>query len=473
MWRDSWEWIRLCSSIREANHDQSAAMSTPTATLVSTQPRLRRSDSRWDEFRRHWRVLLVALLGMMTSVGTIPVYALGAFVRPLGAEFGWSRGAVQYALTAYFIGAIVASALCGWLLRRFSIRSVAIGSLCGAAVGFALLSQLQSSVWTLYAGMVALLILGAGTTTATWTFATNCCFVVNRGLALAIVLCGTGLCGMLAPIYVTALNEAFGWRAAFVGLGAPSLLLTLPAVMLLLPRELAPPVARAESSADVRRLASNGVDLSEALRSWRLWVMSIALMLVVVGIFGLVPNMVPILMDAGRTAQQAAALAGIIGVALVVSRLTSGYLIDRFWAPGVAAVLLSAPAFACAILLLDFDGRLALLLVVVLAGIGTGAENDIASFIVARYFGLRDYAAIFSAQTIVITTGSVIGPLMFGALYDRTGSYDSMLTICAVLFAAGATMLLTLGAYPRFEEQSAGTDSGAIDRSTGMPAWTD
>jgi predicted MFS family arabinose efflux permease len=452
-----------------------AAMRTSTTTLA-LRPRLHEdasSDSRWNEFRRHWRVLLVALLGMMTSVGTIPVYALGAFVQPLSAEFGWSRGAVQYALTAYFLGAIFATALCGWMLQRYSIRSVAICSLFGAAVGFALLSQLQSSVWTLYAGMIALLVLGAGTTTATWTFATACCFVRNRGLALAIVLCGTGLCGILAPIYVIAINETFGWRAAFFALGAPSLLLTLPAVALLLPRDLTPAVARAASSAHRSPLPSNGVALSEALRSWRLWVMSIALMLVVVGIFGLVPNMVPILMDAGCTAQQAAALAGIIGVDLVVSRLTSGYLIDRFWAPGVAAVLLSAPAFACAILLFDLDGRLALLLVVVLAGIGTGAEGDIASFVVARYFGLRDYAAIFSAQTIVITTGSVIGPLMFGALYDRTGSYDTMLTVCAALFAAGSTMLLTLGAYPLFEKQLDPADRDAVDSSIGKPAWTD
>jgi MFS family permease len=402
----------------------------------------------WGEFRVGWRVLLVSVLGVMVSVSVVPIYAIGAFVKPLQMEFAWSRGAIQYALTAYFIGAIFGSALCGWLLRRFEVRAVAIGSLFGNALGFMLLSRLNSSIWSLYIGMFAVIILGAGTMSATWTLATNTWFVRNRGLALAVILSGSGLASAFAPLYATTLTQAYGWRIAFIGLGLPSLLLALPAVFFLLPRETrvsaAAPGARA-----VQKLP--GIALRDALKSWRLWVLGVGLMLVVMGILALIPNMIPLLTDAGLSSKQAASLVGLIGASLTISRLGSGYLIDRIWAPGVAAVLLSAPAIGCGILLLGLRQPAALAMVVILTGIGTGAENDIAAYLTARYFGLREYGSVFSAVTMVITAGNMISPLIFGSLYNSTGSYHGMLWTCAALFVVGAGLFLTLGRYPRFD----------------------
>ena len=40
----------------------------------------------------------------------------------------------------------------------------------------------------------------------------------------------------------------------------------------------------------------------------------------------------------------------VIGAAVIVARIGTGYLIDRFWAPGVGLVLLSMPAISCLIL---------------------------------------------------------------------------------------------------------------------------
>jgi MFS family permease len=410
-------------------------------------------SGRSGEFRAGWQILLVSVLGVMVSVSVVPIYAIGAFVKPLQAEFGWSRGAIQYALTAYFTGAIFGAVLCGWLLRRFEVRAVAIGSLFGNALGFMLLSRLNASVWSLYAGMFALIILGAGTMSATWTLATNYWFVRHRGLALAIILSGSGLASTFAPLYATTLTQAYGWRVAFIGLGLPSLVLALPAVLLFLPRDMRAAAASAHArAAPTASQVLSGVPLSQALRSWRLWVLGVGLMLVVMGILGLIPNMIPLLTDAGLSSKQAASLAGLIGASLTLSRLGSGYLIDRLWAPGVAAVLLSAPAIGCAILLVGLHSTLALALVVILIGIGTGAENDIAAYLSARYFGLRDYGSIFSAVTMVITAGNMIGPLIFGFLYNSTGSYNGMLWACAALFIVVSTLLLTLGKYPRFEQ---------------------
>jgi predicted MFS family arabinose efflux permease len=394
--------------------------------------------------------LLVSILGVSVSASVVPIYAIGAFVKPLQSSFGWSRGAIAYALTPYFVGAIVAAVICGWLLRHFDVRRVAIGSLFGNALGFMLLSCVNGSIWSLYAGMFALIILGAGTLSATWTLVTNYRFVRNRGLALAIILSGSGLASTFAPAYATGLIRAYGWRVAFVGLGLPSLLLALPAVLLFLPRQLQAPASRAHSSAAAISPAT-GLTLGQALKSWRLWRLGIGLMLVVMGIFGLIPNLIPLLTDSGLSSPRAAALAGMIGGSLTLSRLGSGFLIDRLWAPGVAAVLLVTPALTCIILLLGLHSTAALTLAVIFIGVGTGAENDIAAYLTARYFGLKDYGSVFSAVTIVITAGNIVSPLLFGSLYDSTKSYSGVLRVSAGLFVAGAGLLLTLGRYPRWQ----------------------
>ena len=39
-----------------------------------------------------WRVVLAACLGVMAGFGSLFVYTFTVFVKPLGAEFGWSVG---------------------------------------------------------------------------------------------------------------------------------------------------------------------------------------------------------------------------------------------------------------------------------------------------------------------------------------------------------------------------------------------
>ncbi|MGI9237389.1 MAG: hypothetical protein ACR2QZ_08325, partial [Woeseiaceae bacterium] len=62
------------------------------------------------------------------------------------------------------------------------------------------------------------------------------------------------------------------------------------------------------------------------------------------------------------------------------------------------------------------------------------------------------YAAIYGALYGFFALGAGIGPAVFGASYEATGSYDSILKISAFLFLAGALPLLLLGKYRDYEE---------------------
>jgi len=127
-------------------------------------------------------------------------------------------------------------------------------------------------------------------------------------------------------------------------------------------------------------------------------------------------------------------------------------LIDRFWAPAVAAVLLSAPAAACQILAatgLSYHGAM---LAIALIGMAAGAEYDLLAYLVARYFGMKSYGSIYGWLYSFFALGAGLGPVFFGANFDRTHDYQLSLNLASVLFVAPALLLLLMGSYRDFKQ---------------------
>ena len=54
-----------------------------------------RAPSESDRGYYGWRVVLAASLGVMVGFGSLFVYTFGVFMKPLGADFGWSREAIS------------------------------------------------------------------------------------------------------------------------------------------------------------------------------------------------------------------------------------------------------------------------------------------------------------------------------------------------------------------------------------------
>jgi MFS family permease len=187
-----------------------------------------------------------------------------------------------------------------------------------------------------------------------------------------------------------------------------------------------------------------------SVRSRKFWVLNVALTLVVSAVVGMVTNTVPLLRDMGFSASDAGRIFSAFGAALITGRLCAGWLIDRLWAPGVAAVALAMPAIGC-LLIWQADASSSTLLLttaVCLVGIGTGAEFDLSAFLVSRYFGMVDYSRLFAIHLGLITAGSIAAPLMFGAMYKASGGYAPMLVYCVSCCVVGPLLLLTLGRQP-------------------------
>jgi MFS transporter, OFA family, oxalate/formate antiporter len=174
----------------------------------------------------------------------------------------------------------------------------------------------------------------------------------------------------------------------------------------------------------------------------------VVILLVGIQTAGTVTNFVPLLQDRDYSAVDAARIAGLIGVTIMFGRLFTGFLIDRFWAPGIAFPLLVLPAFACIALTGTEITPTVAVLAAMAVGLAAGAETDLVAFLTARYFGLKHYGRIYGLLYAFFALASGLGPFMFGRGFDLAGNYDLVLYTAAGMVVVGATLLLSLGRYP-------------------------
>lgn len=400
-----------------------------------------------------WRLLLACVAGVAFGSIGFATYSIGAFVKPLEAEFGWSRADVQGALLFSMGLGGIAAPLAGMLIDRFGARLIALTGLIGAGIGFFSAAWATSSIWTFYLAYALVACLGAGSGPVSWTRAIAGQFHKSRGLALGLALSGTGVSAIVVPPYVVSLIESFGWRVGFVGLSLLPVAIALPlAYYFFHPRD-AGTTRVVHSSGQSAQLT--GLTALEAVRSYRFWVLMLSIIAMYLGITGIIPNLIPALTDRGYSASSAAAVQSVFGLAVIVGRLLVGWLIDRYWAPAVAAAVLTPPVLACVIFLNDVPYA-AYMLAALLAGMAAGAELDLLAFFTARYFGLRSYARTYSLLYAGVAVAAGVGPAAFAYVYEITGSYNTSFTLAAVLFAIGGPCVLTLGRYPDFSQRSRG-----------------
>ena len=94
------------------------------------------------EFRLSWRILILGLFGVCTSMSAALLYGFGTMIIPLQNAFGWERGELQTAITFLFAGVAIASQLLGWLYARFGFKRVAVYSVIIQIIGYVALTQI-------------------------------------------------------------------------------------------------------------------------------------------------------------------------------------------------------------------------------------------------------------------------------------------------------------------------------------------
>lgn len=382
------------------------------------------------EFASGWPVLLGAMLGIATGVSALLMYTTGLFVASLEAQIGLTRTAFGFGLFLVSVALALANPIVGWAIDRFGVRVPTALGMVALSVGFFALAEFSRSVEAYLALQALIAFCAAASGPVAFTKAVSAWFERNRGLALGITMTGIGLSAAIAPPLVSMVIADLGWRDGYRLLGLLALTGLVPLLLLVRLPNPSPAVA------------ASALVLDRNFDRRTFIVMMAAFALMALAFAGLIPHFVPMLRGLGVDPITAGALAGLIGVAVIASRLIVGWLVDRVPAPYVAIGICGLCAGGCLVLLLaGAPGASAAALAL---GIAMGGEVDLIGFLVARHFSLAIFGRIYGLQYAAFVLAAGISPLLMGASYDAQGNYSAALTGCIVLLAAAATCFLLL-----------------------------
>jgi MFS family permease len=404
-----------------------------------------------SELGANWRVVLAAAFGAAAGITGMSVYSLSVLIGPLSDAFGWSRAEVSAAKTVLTAGFVLTGPVVGHLADRFGVRQISIGSLALLSIGFFSMTQIGSNIYLFYVALFLLALAGCGTTSLVWTRAVAGWFDRSRGLALALTLTGPGLIGVVTPQLLDSLIHRFDWRAGYVTLGVFAAVTLIP--LLLFFRERTAVVGNggsASQSIDQGSAIRSGFSVREALSRRHFWQIGFGFLLIGGVVSALMVHLVPLIIDAGLGRSVAVRIAGVLGLAVIVGRMLTGYLIDRFHGPYVAAVFLFMPVFGCLLLIAGPESAAMIVLAVAFIGFAAGSEVDLVPYLTARYFGLRAYGKIYSWMFVAFYVGVGLGPLWLGWMYDIDGNYTRALTILIPFIVVGVLAIGTIGRAPKF-----------------------
>jgi len=392
-----------------------------------------------------WRVAGAASVGVFVSFASLLVYTFGVLLKPLAEEFAWSRESVSAAFGIAAITVAVCSPPLGYLFDRVKPTRVIVPSLVVFGAAFASLSLLTPHLWHLYAIFFVLGVVGNGTAQMAYSRAVSSWFERRRGTALAIVMSGGAVGAIVLPPAAEALIQSVGWRQACVVLGALVVVVGVPIVARYI-RERPVPHGTAP--------VLGGATVREGLTSSVFWILVIVLFAQSIAQNGALTHMAALLTDRGVPSSGAVLALSAMGAASLVGRLTTGWLLDRFFAPRVGFCLLSIAALGTYLL----AGAHSLMLGIIAAaliGFGMGAEADVTPYILSRYLGLRSFAMLYGFTWTAYAIAGAVGPILMGRAFDATGSYTAFLTQLALAtFLIAALMLLMPGYERAFTRQA-------------------
>jgi len=379
--------------------------SDATASLVNEESSIRYTG---------WYVAAAAFVGVMVSFAPIVPYTFSLFLNPLHAAFGWQREAISGTFALAAITVAVVSPGIGVLLDRFPPRRIILPSIVIFALALASLSRLGPSIQRFYITYFIFGLVANGTAQFAYTRTILTWFKSRRGLALALILTGSGVGSIVIPPLTQWVIDHHGWRDAYVMLGCVALL-GLPLTALLMRN-------RPTSPQEDESLMS-GVTVAAALRTAPFWILATIIMLSAFGENGLVTNLAAMLTEHGVTVTAAALALSVRGGSGIIGRLCTGFLIDRFPAQRIQTAILLISAGGT--FLLAFAGTSAMALVgAALLGIGLGSEADVAPYLLARYFGRKHFSVLYGLTWTAYAIGGATGPMVVGHFYDRAGSYQ-------------------------------------------------
>jgi MFS family permease len=393
-----------------------------------------------------WRMVAVGSVLRILG-GGLYFYGFSVFFLPLSQDLELSRASTSLVFSLARAQGAFEGPIAGYFMDRYGPRPLMIMALIMTGVGHMILSGIHSylALVVVYMGVVSL-SFHAGFMDAPMLIA-NTWFIRKRTMAMALISGSIGIGGFIFTPLLSNAVHAFGWRQAAFGCGVTFILVGMPLALLVRrsPESMglepdgdppAPQVENAVANPDAQE--SMDFTVARAIRTTAFWFITGATAIRVIILSAVNVHYIALMVWKGMTPQRAAFYLAAQAFMSLPSHLLFGWLGDRMNKPRLMSLCMLL-ASGSMILLANIHSEWAILIFTAMFSV-VESTFPVNWSTVGEYFGRKNFAKIRGSMSFVSTWGSVIGPVLAGALYDRTQSYIIMIWSAAALLLVASAL---------------------------------
>ena len=359
--------------------------------------------------------IMVAIAFTLSAISFGVLASVGVFLKPLAAEFDWSRGSLSFGYSAITFATAFSGLLWSYVVDRFGSRWVVLFGSVTLGIPLLLLSSMET-ITEFYLYYFIFGALGHATVTGPLYANVGIWFTKNVGLAIGLTVAGGAFGQGVVPYIVRYLIDKGDWQTAYSTLGTAYLILAIPIALLVrdsprrksITTEAAPP-------------QKDGSPFPLSTRVVVLWV-SFAVIFCCMAMAIPIVHLVPLLTDNGMSPQNAVSVFLFLMLAGVVGRILGGKLADHIGA--IQSYACMSILQTSVIFIFPYAENITLIYILAII-FGIAFSGVMVSFLVSvrmmvpgRYLA-RSMATVSMAGWI----GMGLGGWQGGYIFDLTGDY--------------------------------------------------
>jgi MFS family permease len=393
------------------------------------------------------------MVGLVSALrvlgGGLHNYGFTVFFLPISTDLGLNRAETALAFSLARAQGAIEGPFVGYLIDRFGPKPMILTAVLLTGLGYVCLGWVHNYTTFLivYLGIISLSFT-PGFVHAPMAVG-NTWFIRYRARAMTVISSAVPVGGtLLTPLLAMAVQH-WGWRWGAILGGLLFLLIGIPLglgvraspeSMGLLPDGAAPDVPINSISEDRPRTTAVTDDptLRQAMKTWIFWLFVVG-MTVRVGAYSTISvHFVPIMVWKGVSQEGAALLLASFAFLNWAAHYVIGWYADTSNRPKLLSLCMLAAAVSMLLLILG-EGRWPLWAFTV-GFTAIDASFPIVWATIGDFFGRKYFATIRGTMSFFYTWGSVLGPVIAGAAYDRSQSYVATLYGLVAILLLGAVL---------------------------------
>jgi len=421
--------------------------------LASKRVKQRYEWVRKTPFFYGWVVVFVGALSMFaTTPGQSDSFSI--FMDSFVQEFGWSRTYISSLFSAATLLSGLLMFFMGRLVDRIGAKWAAILSAAVLGIACLLLSVVVSPLM-LFSGFLLARFAGKGALDVSASTLAPQWFFKRRAFSIMLVGLGGTAGGIVFPLLNTYLINTYGWREAYLILTGGLWLIYIPIAFFFLisrPEDAGlQPDGREVSQSntptqdnDAKAYVDDEISFtqSKALRTAAFWIIALSVFQASLVGTGITLHFVSIFKELGYSMTFAAQIMSIKPLVGFVTIILAGLVLDRVKHQSRVLALATIMQMAGVLILASLTSVPMAFLYAAVSGVSTALLGISVGVLKPNLFGRRYLGGILGVVVAINVIGSAIGPVIFGAAFDATQSYQGIILLSSLLPFTAAVLCL-------------------------------